>query len=143
MIGLGLVKVNGRSMEPTLHSGDRMIVLRGAPPKLGRLAIVRLPPDDQGVPRPLAIKRVTMRDPDDPSRYWVEADNQGAEGVVDSWTLGQSLPREHIRARVLCRLPQSLSLADGVRLPHLLGAAYLLRAFARFRGRRAGGSGQG
>ena len=125
MIALGLVKVTGRSMEPTLHTGDRMVVLNGAPPKLGRLAIVRLPPDDHGAPRPLAIKRVTMRDPDDPSRYWVEADNQGAEGVVDSWTLGHSLPREHIRARVLFRIPQRL------RLP------------ARLWGRRAGSSGRG
>lgn len=115
MIGLGLVKVSGRSMEPTLHTGDRMIVLHGARPKLGRLAIVRLPHDEQGAPRPLAIKRVTMRDPDDPSRFWVEADNQAAEGVVDSWTLGKSLTREDIRARVLFRIPQRL------RLPRVLG----------------------
>ena len=125
MIGLGLVKVRGRSMEPTLHTGDRMIVLHGARPKLGRLAIVRLPHDDQGAPRPLAIKRVTMRDPDDPSRFWVEADNQAAEGVVDSWTLGKSLTREDIRARVLFRIPQRLRLPLG------------------FWGRRAGAPGQG
>ena len=121
MIGVGLVKVTGRSMEPALHAGDRMLVLNGVPPRLGRLAIVRLPPHDDGTPRPLAVKRVTMRDPADPTRYWVEADNQAAEGVVDSWTLGQSLPREQIRALVLFRIPQR------VRVP------------ARFRGRRAGG----
>jgi signal peptidase I len=115
VVGLGLVRVRGRSMEPTLHAGDRMLVLRGAPPRLGRLAIVRLPPDDDGVPRPLAIKRVTMRDPGDPTRYWVEADNQGAEGVVDSWTLGQSLPRDQFRALVLFRLPHRLRLPT--RLP--------------------------
>ena len=42
---LGVVVVRGRSMEPTLHTGDRLLVLRGAPPRLGRLAIVRLPDD--------------------------------------------------------------------------------------------------
>ncbi|WP_218144192.1 S26 family signal peptidase [Pedococcus cremeus] len=97
-------------MEPTLHTGDRLLVLRGARPKLGRMAIVKLPPDDQGMPRPLAVKRVTMVDPADPSRYWVEADNQGAQGVVDSWTLGTSLPRDDIKGRVLFRLPQRLPL---------------------------------
>ena len=104
--GVGLVTVRGRSMEPTLHTGDRVVVVRGAAPRLGRLAIVRLPPDDAGMPRPLAIKRVTMRDPSDPSRYWVEADNRSAPGVADSWTAGiGSLGAEQIRALVLCRLP--------------------------------------
>lgn len=107
MLGLGLVTVRGRSMEPTLHAGDRMLVLRGARPRLGRLAIVRLPPDHAGAPRPLSVKRVTMRDPGDQSRYWVEADNQAAEGVVDSWRIG-SLGRDEIRALVLCRVPASI-----------------------------------
>ncbi|NNM45790.1 S24/S26 family peptidase [Knoellia koreensis] len=108
-LGLSLVRVRGRSMEPTLHTGDRLVVLRGAPPKLGRLAIVRLPPDDAGMPRPLAIKRVTMLDPEDPTRYWVEADNQGELGVADSWTYGiGSLARDQIRALVLFRLPHRL-----------------------------------
>jgi hypothetical protein len=103
---VGLVKVRGRSMEPTLHTGDRVVVVHGAAPRLGRLAIVRLPPDDAGMPRPLAIKRVTMRDPSDPSRYWVESDNRTAPGVADSWTAGiGSLGVEQIRAMVLCRLP--------------------------------------
>ena len=68
------------------------------------MAIVRLPVDDDGMPRPLAIKRVTMRDPEDPRRYWVEADNQGELGVADSWTYGiGSLARDQIRALVLFR----------------------------------------
>ncbi len=103
--GLGLVKVRGRSMEPTLHSGDRLVVLRGARPRVGSIAVVRLPADRDGVPRPLAIKRVTRLDPADPTRFWVEADNQSASGVVDSWTLGQGLPRWDIRAVVLFRVP--------------------------------------
>ena len=110
-VGLGVVVVRGRSMEPTLHTGDRMVVLHGAPPLLGRLAIVRLPPDDDGMPRPLAVKRVTRRDPADPRRYWVESDNQRISGVADSWTHGiGSLAREQIRAIVLFRIPQRFRL---------------------------------
>jgi hypothetical protein len=106
--GLGVVTVSGASMEPTLHTGDRMLVLRGAPPRLGGLAIVRLPPDSDGAPRPLAVKRVTGRDPADPSRFWVECDNQRAPGRADSWTHGiGSLARDQIRAVVLCRIPSS------------------------------------
>lgn len=104
-VGLGVVKVRGRSMEPTLHAGDRLVVLRGVAPRVGRLAIVRLPPDRAGTPRPLAIKRVTRRDPADPGRYWVEADNQKAGGVVDSWSLGHGLVPADIPAVVLFRLP--------------------------------------
>jgi hypothetical protein len=107
-VTLGVVKVRGRSMEPTLHTGDRLVVLRGAPPRVGRMAVVRLPPDDDGMPRPLAIKRVTRRDPADPTRFWVEADNQTATGVVDSWTLGHGFCRAEIRALVLFRVPQRL-----------------------------------
>ena len=110
-VGIGVVVVKGRSMEPTLHTGDRMVVLRGAPPRLGHLAIVRLPDDDSGNPRPLAIKRVTMRDPTDRRRYWVESDNQSAIGVADSWTHGiGSLAREQIRAVVLFRIPHRVRL---------------------------------
>ncbi|WP_406829940.1 S24/S26 family peptidase [Pedococcus sp. KACC 23699] len=115
-LALGLVVVKGRSMEPTLHTGDRMVVLKGAPPRLGRLAIVRLPPDDDGAPRPLAVKRVTMRDPADPARYWVESDNQGLFGVADSWTHGiGSLAREQIRALVLFRIPHRIRVPKGRR----------------------------
>lgn len=108
-IGIGVVTVRGRSMEPTLHTGDRMVVLRGVRPLMGRLAIVRLPPDSDGAPRPLSVKRVTRRDPHDPQRYWVESDNQSAPGVADSWTHGiGSLARDQIRAVVLFRLPSRL-----------------------------------
>ena len=124
MTVIGVVRVRGCSMEPTLHTGDRLLVLRGAPPRLGRLAIVRLPDDSDGVRRPLAIKRVTMRDPADPSRYWVESDNQTAPGVTDSWTIGiGSLARDQIRALVLFRLPATY---PGRRL-----ARRVLRRFTR------------
>jgi phage repressor protein C with HTH and peptisase S24 domain len=76
-----LVRVRGRSMLPTYRDGDVLLVLRGGRPRPGRVAVVRLPPDANGIPRPLAVKRVTGPDPDDASRWWVDSDNP-AEGVT-------------------------------------------------------------
>ena len=105
MIRPGLVRVSGRSMEPTLLDGDLLLVLWGAPPRVGGLAVLDLPPDADGAPRPQAVKRVTGPDPADPTRWWVERDNP-REGV-DSWLVG-SLARRAVRARVLARLPRRL-----------------------------------
>jgi phage repressor protein C with HTH and peptisase S24 domain len=90
--GWGLVVVRGRSMQPTLYDGDRLVVRHGAVPRPGRLAVVRLP---DGV---LAVKRVTMRRPDG---WWVERDNP-AEGV-DSWLVG-AVPDQDVVAVVRARL---------------------------------------
>ncbi len=76
--GFGLVRVVGRSMEPTLHHGDVLLVHWGMAPEPGRLAVVRLP--GSGV---LAVKRVLRREHDG---WWVERDNPH-EGV-DSWSVG-------------------------------------------------------
>ena len=92
-------------MEPTLVDGDLLVVLWAAPPRVGDLAVVVLPPGDHGDPRPQAVKRVTGHDPADPSRWWVERDNP-REGV-DSWLVG-SLAQDALRARVLTRLPRLL-----------------------------------
>ena len=89
-------------MEPTLHEGDRLLVLYGARARCGKLAIVRLPDDAAGGPRPLAVKRVAHRDPDGSDGWWVERDNP-REGL-DSWAVG-AIPADGIRARVLLRLP--------------------------------------
>ena len=91
-------------MEPTLHEGDLLLVLWGARPRIGSLAIVRLPRDEYGVERPIAVKRVTSTDPADPARWWVERDNPDVG--VDSWQVG-SLVSEAILARVLLRIPRS------------------------------------
>jgi hypothetical protein len=107
-------------MEPTLHEGDRLLVLYGVRPRLGRLALVRLPDDDRGVPRPLAVKRVTRPAPDGADGWWVERDNP-REGV-DSWLVG-SIPTRDVRGVVVLRLPGFL------RIPH------------RRRGRGIGGVG--
>ncbi|MDQ3274881.1 MAG: peptidase S24 [Actinomycetota bacterium] len=88
----GIAVVRGRSMEPTLCAGDRVLVRYGAVARVGRLAVVRLPD------RPLAIKRVTRHEPDG---WWVERDNP-LEGV-DSWVVG-AIPDEDVVAVVLCRV---------------------------------------
>ena len=84
--GWGLVVVRGRSMEPALRDGDRLLVrwrdAAAAPgeraPAVGALVVVRLPGD-----RPVAVKRLLTRRPEG---WWVERDNP-AEGV-DSWQVG-------------------------------------------------------
>ena len=75
----GLVVVAGRSMEPTLRDGDRLLVHWGAAP--GR----RDGSPSYGCPgdRPLAVKRLLRLEPEG---WWVERDNP-AEGV-DSWSVG-------------------------------------------------------
>jgi phage repressor protein C with HTH and peptisase S24 domain len=94
----GVAVVRGRSMLPTLHDGDRLLVRHGATPRVGDLAVVRLP---DGV---VAVKRVTMRQRDG---WWVERDNP-AEGV-DSWLVG-AVPDERVVAVVRARLwPQRRS----------------------------------
>ncbi|MEP7036234.1 MAG: peptidase S24 [Actinomycetota bacterium] len=94
--------MHGRSMEPTLHEGDRLLVLYGARPHRGSLAIVRLPDDASGRPRPLAVKRLSCRDPDGSAGWWAERDNP-REGL-DSWAVG-AIPPDGILARVILRLP--------------------------------------
>jgi signal peptidase I len=89
-LGLGIVR--GRSMEPTLSEGQRLLLLHGARPRLGGLAVVRLP---DGV---VAVKRVVRREP---AGWWVERDNPTVG--VDSWTVG-AIPDDAVVARVLLRL---------------------------------------
>ena len=89
---LGFAVVRGRSMEPTLYDGDRLLLVHGVFPTIGRMAVVRLP---DGV---VAVKRVVRREP---AGWWVERDNPAAG--VDSWTVG-ALPDDAVLARVLCRL---------------------------------------
>jgi hypothetical protein len=78
-------------METTLFDGDRLLVLYGARPRLGRLVLVRL------AGRPIAVKRVTRRMDDG---WWVERDNP-TEGV-DSWLVG-AVPDRDVVAVVLAR----------------------------------------
>jgi hypothetical protein len=98
---LGLVLVRGRSMEPTLYEGDRLLVRYGAPPRAGRLAVVRLPDGPDG-PRPVSVKRIVGPAPGEPGHWWVERDNAG-EGI-DSWLVG-GIPDPDVLARVVARIP--------------------------------------
>lgn len=88
----GRVAVTGRSMLPTLHPGDELLVHWGGRARPGRLVVVRLPS------RPLAVKRAAVRDDEG---WWVESDNP-AEGT-DSWTLGRPVPESDVLATVLWR----------------------------------------
>lgn len=88
----GMAIVRGRSMEPTLYEGDRLVVRHGATPSVRDLVVVRLP---DGV---VAVKRVARREPDG---WWVERDNPSVG--VDSWTVG-TIPDERLVAVVVCRL---------------------------------------
>jgi phage repressor protein C with HTH and peptisase S24 domain len=90
---LGVAVVRGRSMQPTLHDGDRLLVLHGGRARLGRLLVVRLPP--AGV---VSVKRAVRREA---SGWWVERDNPH-EGV-DSWSVG-AVPDHDVVAVVLLRL---------------------------------------
>ncbi len=98
MRALELVRVRGRSMLPTLADGDVVLVRTGRRvgrrARPGRLAVVRLSSD-----RPLAVKRLGIRDPDG---WWVERDNP-ADGV-DSWQLGRPVADGDLLGLVLLRV---------------------------------------
>jgi signal peptidase I len=85
-------------MQPTLVDGDRLLVRHGAVPVPGDLVVVRLPPDDDGTPRPLAVKRAVRAEP---TGWFVERDSS-VEGV-DSWLVGTIAHRDVV-AVVLVRL---------------------------------------
>lgn len=90
--GWGTARVSGDSMRPTLRDGDLLLIRHRGKPRLGRLAVVRLPG------RGLAVKRVTRREPEG---WWVERDNPAAG--VDSWLVG-AIPDVDVVAVVAFRL---------------------------------------
>lgn len=77
MPGWGVAVVRGRSMQPTLADGDRLLIRYGAWPRPGDVVLVRLPG------RGLTVKRLLRKDS---GGWWVERDNP-YEGV-DSWAVG-------------------------------------------------------
>lgn len=93
MSRFGLAIVRGRSMEPTLKDGDRLLVRYGAGPRPGRVVIVRLP-GRGGV----SVKRLARADGDG---WWVERDNP-ADGV-DSWLVG-AVPRDDLLGVAVARV---------------------------------------
>ena len=87
---IGIAVVRGRSMQPTLYDGDRLLVLHAGRPRPGKLLVVRLP---DGV---VAVKRAVRREP---GGWWVERDNP-SEGV-DSWTVGPIADDDVVAVAVL------------------------------------------
>jgi hypothetical protein len=77
LIRLGIAVVRGRSMTPTLHDGDRLLVRYGATARPGAIAVVRFA---DGV---VAVKRLDHQASDG---WWVVRDN-AFEGR-DSWSGG-------------------------------------------------------
>jgi hypothetical protein len=94
---VGRVRVQGRSMLPTLHPGDHLLVRWGAPVREGRLVVVRLAPREPGAPGVLSVKRAWRREA---AGWWVERDN-AVEGV-DSWLVG-TIPDADVLGVVLAR----------------------------------------
>jgi phage repressor protein C with HTH and peptisase S24 domain len=88
----GFALVRGRSMEPTLREGDRLLVAHGASPRVGRLAVVRFA---DGV---VAVKRL---DHLEDGAWWVSRDNP-REGR-DSWS-GGTIAGSDVLAVVLGRV---------------------------------------
>lgn len=86
-------------MEPTYVDGDRLLVLYGVRPRIGRAHVIRLPDGPDG-PRPIAVKRITRAVGD---AWWVERDNP-TEGV-DSWRVGE-IPTPDVLGVVLLRWPR-------------------------------------
>ena len=90
-VRIGIAVVRGRSMQPTLRDGDRLLVAYGATPAAGRVAVVRLP---GGI---VAVKRLDVLTEDG---WWVSRDNP-QEGV-DSWSTGS--PVDEVLAVAMCRV---------------------------------------
>jgi nickel-type superoxide dismutase maturation protease len=78
------VAVAERSMQPTLHPGDWLLVRRAARVRPGRLVVAHHP----ARPTLLLVKRALRRDP---GGWWLESDNPAA-GAVDSRSFGPVPP---------------------------------------------------
>lgn len=85
-------------MEPTLADGRLILIRYAVRARPSALVVVALPPDARGQARPLAVKRLMHYEAD--GRAWIESDNHGAAGRIDSWTIGP-LPLTSIVAVVL------------------------------------------
>jgi nickel-type superoxide dismutase maturation protease len=92
------VAVAERSMEPTLHPGDWLLVLRTRRVRPGRLVVARHP----SRPSLLLVKRALRRDP---SGWWIQSDSLDGS-AVDSRSFGP-VPPALIEGVVLVRYRRS------------------------------------
>jgi signal peptidase I len=77
VLRFGFALVEGRSMEPTLRAGDRLLVDYRGRPRPGSICLVRLPG------RPLSVKRLVRPVG---TGWWIGSDNPAAG--VSSATVG-------------------------------------------------------
>jgi len=89
---IGMAVVRGRSMEPTLCDGDRLLIRYRGRVRPNGLIVVRL------ADRPIAVKRAERRVD---GGWWVARDNPD-EGV-DSWTVGP-VADDDVVASVIVRI---------------------------------------
>jgi nickel-type superoxide dismutase maturation protease len=87
------VQVTGPSMEPTLHAGDRLLVGRTGPSKVGDVVALR----DPSSPRHIIVKRITAV-----RRVEVLVLGDNAEASVDSRSFGP-VPKSALLGKVLRR----------------------------------------
>jgi hypothetical protein len=88
----GMAVVRGRSMEPTLRDGDRLLIRYGGRVRPNALVVVRL------ADRPIAVKRAERLVD---GGWWVTRDNP--DDGVDSWTVGP-VREDDVVAVVVARL---------------------------------------
>jgi nickel-type superoxide dismutase maturation protease len=95
--------VAGRSMEPTLNPGDRVVVdlraYHGRSPEPGDVVLVRTA-DGAEIVKRVSGSNTDRRRPGEPERIWVLGDNPDAS--LDSREIGPVL-RERIAGRVVFR----------------------------------------
>ncbi|MEV5576690.1 S26 family signal peptidase [Spirillospora sp. NPDC052269] len=71
-----LTTVDGDSMEPTLHSGDRVLIRRTRRPRRGQITLLRSEPHDY-----LLLKRTVAVSGDHLPKEWAEFD---VESIADA-----------------------------------------------------------
>ncbi|WP_104108117.1 S24/S26 family peptidase [Nocardioides sp. 616] len=94
---LGLARVHGASMEPTLRAGDRLLVRYGVPPRPGSVVLARFPDGTLAVKR-AAGPRSTRSGA---AGWWLVSDNPHVG--VDSRHRGP-VPADAVLAVVLLRV---------------------------------------
>jgi Peptidase S24-like len=94
---LGLARVHGASMEPTLHAGDRLLVAYGTRPRPGCVVLARFADGTLAVKRAVESRATRSGAPG----WWLLSDNP--EQGVDSRHRGP-VSSEQVLAVVLLRL---------------------------------------
>ena len=142
LLPLGIAKVSGASMVPTLYDGDTVLVRYGAPIRPGDLVLALDPRRAAGAPGPggspdrglILVKRATRRQD---GGWWLLADNPFAPG--DSRQFG-AVPERLVLGRVVLRLRPLLRLRfqAGAAVERLAARCPMRRGLRSLRSARAG-----